>query len=336
MKQSPQIGVGPKPDINEKPRIDPKAVMLLKANLHEEYAYGDIDADMGEDDENSEAMDQLEESTQSDAGESNDDLSGHNSDQGIGAESEPPNQEDYGDSDRFLSEGDSDSTFHPAQAEGKPFASMLPARARPIIRFAIDTNYLVRPLDANIDAHFQARKLLAEAVALHLKNHRVEFNAPGDWCQIPAIKGNDELLRLVASVTGDSTMMDQVIKLRIANRNAAKAKRKAAGSSETELLGKCSQDFRGFELSLSEVGAQMKQMGISLPNREVVTVAMLMEKTFKDKDATLGGALRNAHTKPSSLAGSEMTEKCWKDFERELKRSENAIIKRKAKKAGKK
>jgi len=244
------------------------------------------------------------------------------------AADEPQDRENYGDSERWFVDVDELGSPFEQDASGPlPWIADLPRAARPIVRFAIDANYCVHPLDLADDMYFGVRRALALAVAMHLRQHSVELKAPGDWCEIPAIGSDDELFRLITD-DEDATKIDELIRVRtlvrklrkLVSRKNSKTKgddQRELGDQVTKLsslLETFSSEFRDIYEKLQKRGANFKALGLQLPNGDVVQVSALMDVARMGKRATRAAALRLENGKPGSIAGESWDATDWKGF----------------------
>ncbi len=192
---------------------------------------------------------------------------------------EPPEREDFADSDVAATDHDERSPFDHVYQGSLATLADLPRATRPDVRFAIDADYGICPLDLAADKYFVVRRALVLAVARHLQQHGVVLCDSGDWCHIPAIGSDDELIRLVGEEsTEDTNLVDE------------------------------------FTRVLAKQSARLKSMAIQLPNGDVVKLSALMDAARKGKSATRAGALRLAKSQPSTVAGEKWSSADWKGF----------------------
>lgn len=109
---------------------------------------------------------------------------------------EPQQIEDTGVSEVVLEGEIAESPFE-EWLESLPLVSHLPRRARPRVLYRIDEHFAVHPLDRQEGWFSNLRYLIACAIAKHLRESRITLSAPGDWCNVPATGGDEELIALV-------------------------------------------------------------------------------------------------------------------------------------------
>ena len=317
-------GLSQQHSLTQRPEAIPLTVQqaIKAAKLFEEQLVdGALEPELSDAGVSEEMDDELSaEGGQDDHGEEPDqhlpaeDLSGHLADaHSTEVCEEPPEREDFADSDGSLSDGDAENPFEQAETRPAPLVAELPRSARPIVRFAIDGEGNVHALDAAEDPLFELRRTLASAVARHLQRHGISLREAGDWCQIPAIGGDDELLRLVAA-DEDQGKVNELVQLRKAARRKAATKMDKQGLAA--LIATLPCPLREFCEKLPKGGAGLKGMAIRLPNEDVVKVAALITTAQKGKAATRAAALRAGVSCPSILAEEEWKPGDWKRFER--------------------
>ena len=111
---------------------------------------------------------------------------------------EPQELEDVGDSEGSLEGTKSLSPFDQEWLEPLPLVSHLPRRARPPVLFRIDKHFTVHPLDRSEGWFSTLRSAIASAIARHLRESNTPLSTIGDWCNMPAIGSDEELLALVS------------------------------------------------------------------------------------------------------------------------------------------
>ncbi|MEM9367576.1 MAG: hypothetical protein AAGD07_16410 [Planctomycetota bacterium] len=189
---------------------------------------------------------------------------------------EPPQVEDFGDSQHYLVEqGESsltttESAVSPHEVEddqGPPPDTQIPLRSRPLVRFRIDKSYRVHELisyrryrrEMEVD---RLRRIIAQQIALHLQRYNYAPSETGQWCHIPALTMDDIPAHL---------------------------------DSEA--------DRRRLASALKSSPKRLKRFAILLPNGEAVSVEAINTRVFKKKgehDATLAGVLR-LHSNPEGI-----------------------------------
>lgn len=268
--------------ITEEVLVQQRAIAATR-QLEDELTGSDLRPELEDADVDEDIDDQLldgiptEESEPGDLGElAREDLSGQPADRHeADAAVEPPEREDYGDSEQWFG-GEPENPFEQDRTGPLPLLAELPRSARPVVRFAIDADYSVHPLDVGNDAYSGVRRVLASAVARHLRFHGVLLKEPGDWCQIPAIGSDDQMLRLVAGEE-DQRQIDELIRLRMTIRKKESTTLEEDSSRLDNPLAKFSPEFRDFYEKLGKRGANLKAMGLLLANGDVVKVSALMD-----------------------------------------------------------
>lgn len=189
---------------------------------------------------------------------------------------EPPALEDLADSDWFLGDSSPGGAFDRGWNEPVPLISQLPRRLRPLVRFQIDSNLELHPIGEEGARAGVLERAIAEAIVAHLQTTGVEFREPGDWCAVPCIGRDRELMNLVPEHF----------------RNTLD------------------------EARLHSIGSIVKDFAIQLPNGDVVTPQALLDRARRDKRTTRAAALRWASQRPEVMPdGERWTAEDWRGFE---------------------
>ncbi|MEE8609067.1 MAG: hypothetical protein V3S55_15800 [Nitrospiraceae bacterium] len=107
--------------------------------------------------------------------------------------------EDIGDSPAALDGEEALSPFDREWLEPPPLVSHLPRRARPTVLYRIDEHFAVHPLGRQEGWFSNLRYLIACAIAKHLQESRSTLSTVGDWCNVPTIGRDENVLALVSS-----------------------------------------------------------------------------------------------------------------------------------------
>lgn len=237
--------------------------------------------------------------------DADDDQSSSNSDEAA----EPPELEDLGDSDCWLLD---DIHHDPFDAKRSSSGRKIPPVLRYRAQFAIDNQFVIWPLDGAEGAHFAARQRMARAVARHLQENNLSPSVAGDWVQIPAIDGHDNLLRLAAF--GDDKIHLEAIRILKESCRKGVITKKQLEAEVQNRLRNCTPDFAEFYWMLKRHGQLLKSMILRLPSGDVVTAEALLSVASNGKRAARAGALRMATNRPCFLAGEKWTESEWTKF----------------------
>lgn len=193
-----------------------------------------------------------------------------------GESPEPPALEDLADSDSFLEDSPAGVAFDRGWYGDAPLISQLPRRVRPPVRFAIDADLKLSRLGEGNSKADRLEWAVAEAVTAHLRHSGVMLQARGDWCAIPCVGGDRELLALVP-----------------------------------EHLQSALDEAR-----MRSIGSLIKDFAILLPSGDVIVPQTLLDPARKCKRTTRGAALRLASLRLEHMPdGERWTESDWKGFE---------------------
>lgn len=193
-----------------------------------------------------------------------------------GESPEPPALEDLADSDSFLEDSPAGAAFDRGWYGSAPLISQLPRRVRPPVRFAIGTDLSLSRLGQESSKTDGLEWAVAEAVAAHIRNTGVALRTTGDWCGIPCIGGDQELLALVPEHL--QSVLDRA--------------------------------------RLHSIGSVVKDFAILLPSGDVIVPQTLLDTARKGKRTTRGAALSLAPLGLANMPdGEQWTESDWKAFE---------------------
>jgi len=188
---------------------------------------------------------------------------------------EPPTLEDLGDSDWFVEDSVPGSAFDRAWNGPLPLIWQLPRHLRPPVSFRIDSNFEIHPMGEKTKTG-ALEQAIAEAIVEHLRRKGVEFHQPGDWCSIPCIGGDAELIELQPEHLPARLDLDR----------------------------------------LRKTHPSVKDFAIELPNGDVITPQALLDRARENKRTTRAAALRCASQRPEVTPdGERWTAQDWKDFE---------------------
>jgi hypothetical protein len=203
---------------------------------------------------------------------------------------EPQDIEGYGDSESALRGIDARTAFDFEWLSPEPLIHILPSRARPLVRYFIDEELVVHKLHSRTDEFSNLRYLIATAISKHLRNTQVTLRTIGDWCQIPAIESDENLVELMPE-----------------HRDTL-----------TSALAHFGSDLKSFALMLPSGDVITPQVLIDLAQDVRKSKRRKMEPVgdAKPKKATRGGALRLSSSKPSELAGEAWSLHEWTAFEK--------------------
>jgi hypothetical protein len=182
--------------------------------------------------------------------------------------------EDYGDSEVFFQGTDVETSFDRERLLTLPLVSQLPRRARPILHFRLDENLELHSVGGE-DRAGGLRFLVASAIAEHIRQSAIKLLQRDDWCQLPAIEGDNGLAELVPNP----------------------------------------QDRTRLSAALAKVGSDLKSFAIMLPNGDVITPQTLMNQAREGKRATRAAVLRLRAKRPDRIADETWTANDWKVFD---------------------
>lgn len=193
-----------------------------------------------------------------------------------GESPEPPAIEDLADSDWFVADSPPGGAFDQGWYGAVPLISQLPRRVRPPVRFAIDSDLNLSRLGDEGSKADDLEQAVAEAVTAHIRNTGTALHTIGDWCRIPCIGGDRELLALVPE------------QLKLALDQAR----------------------------LRSIGSLIKDFAILLPSGDVIVPQTLLEPARQGKRTTRGAALSLAALRLENMPdGERWSESDWKGFE---------------------
>lgn len=193
-----------------------------------------------------------------------------------GESPEPPAIEDLADSDWFLADSPPGGAFDQGWYGAVPLISQLPRRVRPPVRFAIDSDLNLSRLGDEGSKADDLEQAVAEAVTAHIRNAGTALRTTGDWCGIPCIGGDRELLALIP----------EHLKLALD------------------------------EGRLRSIGSLIKDFAILLPSGDVIVPQTLLDPARQGKRTTRGAALSLAALRLENMPdGERWSESDWKGFE---------------------
>jgi hypothetical protein len=202
---------------------------------------------------------------------------------------EPPALEDLADSDSFFDDLPPGGAFDQGWYGTVPLISQLPRRVRPPVRFLIDSEMNLHRLGDEGSKASELEWAVADAVAAHIRNAGVALRTTGDWCGIPCIGGDRELLALVP-----------------------------------EHLRSTLDEAR-----LRSIGSIIKDFAIQLPSGDVIVPQTLLDPARKDKRTTRAAALSLASLRLELMPdGEQWTADDWNAFESTQRKKKYAATSR--------